>query len=236
MEDKGYEVICLIQDHLKRIRPIDQSAELRLELGNVTNELKAFAAEKDIPVLSNTHLNREATKIVEEGLRKGNQDVGRMLGQSNMGESMLINDNTDCAIAISLDFDKDGQRYMTFNLSKMRDKMMNPRLYFAQPFVPGSTIRLIEDVNGTPQFKESVHALPELNNNKTIIKMSGSTSIMGDLDNILTADDDNTFSNNDVYIFDDDENDKPKAIKPIIFFDEEDHTFDDILKDLEEIE
>ena len=33
MEDKGYEVICLIQDHLKRIRSIYNNADLRLELG-----------------------------------------------------------------------------------------------------------------------------------------------------------------------------------------------------------
>ena len=235
MEDKGYEVICLIQDHLKRIRSIYNNADLRLELGDITNEIKSFAAEKDIPVISNTHLNREATKIVEEGLRKGNQDIGKLLGQSNMGESMLINDNTDCAIAISLDFDKEGHRYMTFNLSKMRDKMANPRTYFAQPFVPGSTIRLIEDFNGPPMFKESVHALPELNN-KTIIKMSGSSSMIQDLDSILTSDEEtNTFSNNESYIFEEEE-DKPPAVKPIIFFDEEDHTFDQILKELEEIE
>ena len=204
-------------------------------ISDIVNEIKTFAADKDIPVISNTHLNREATKIVEEGLRKGNQDVGKLLGQSNMGESMLINDNTDCAIAISLDFDKEGHRYMTFNLSKMRDKLMNPRLYFAQPFVPGSTIRLIEDLGGPPMFKESVHAAPELNN-KTIIKMSGSSSMMQDLDSILTSDEEtNTFSNNESYVFEDEE-DKPPAVKPIIFMDEEDHTFDQILKELEEIE
>ena len=33
MEDRGFEVICVIQDHLKRIRSIDNNPDLRLELG-----------------------------------------------------------------------------------------------------------------------------------------------------------------------------------------------------------
>ena len=33
LEDDGYEVICLVQDHVKRIRSIYQNSDLRLELG-----------------------------------------------------------------------------------------------------------------------------------------------------------------------------------------------------------
>jgi archaellum biogenesis ATPase FlaH len=219
LEDRGYEVICLVQDHVKRIRSVYANSDLRLELGDIVNEMKNFAAEKDIPVISNTHLNREATRIVEEGLRKKNQDVGKLLGQSNTGESMLMVDNIDCLITISLDFDKEGSRYMTFNLTKMRDKHNDKRSYFAQPFVPGSTIRLIEDAGGVPQFRESLHMVPELNNN-TIIKMSGSSTMTNSIDDILDTneiDDTNVFKKT-VYTFDNDtNNDRPEPVCPISF-------------------
>ena len=160
--DEGYEMICLIQDHVKRIRSVFGNSDLRLELGDVVNEFKVFAAEKDIPVLTNSHLNRDGARVLEEAAAKPNseKEIGKLLGKSNVGESMLIVDNLDCGMTITLDYDKDGNRYMTFNLIKMRDKP--ERTYIAQPFVPGSTIRLLEDVGGIPQFKESVHQAPEL--------------------------------------------------------------------------
>lgn len=177
LDDEGYEVICLVQDHVKRIRSIYPNSDLRLELGDVVNEFKVFAAEKDIPVISNTHLNRDAARIIEDAARKANQDTGKLLGKSNIGESMLMIDNLDCGIIITLDFDKEENRYMTFNLIKMRDK--TERTYIAQPFDQGSTIRLMEDVGGIPQFKESIHTAPEFNNRpNTIIKMSGASSMM----------------------------------------------------------
>jgi hypothetical protein len=235
MDDRGYEVICVVQDHLKRIRSVYGNQDLRIELGDVVAEIKNFAAEKDIPVISNTHLNREATKIVEEGLRKGNQDVGKLLGQSNTGESMLIQDNIDCSIMISLDFDKDSNRHMTFNLTKMRDKMVNPRTYFAQPFIPGSTIRLVEDVNGIPQFKESLHMAPELKNN-TIIKMSGASSMTNSLDDFLDEEVDSTnIFKKTTYDFDEDNNERKVAVDAITFFDDVDSDFNNILQDLSQL-
>jgi hypothetical protein len=132
---------------------------------------------------------------------------------------MLMVDNIDCLITISLDFDKEGSRYMTFNLTKMRDKHNDKRSYFAQPFVPGSTIRLIEDAGGVPQFRESLHMVPELNNN-TIIKMSGSSTMTNSIDDILDTneiDDTNVFKKT-VYTFDNDtNNDRPEPVCPISF-------------------
>jgi replicative DNA helicase len=232
LEDKGYEVICLVQDHIKRIRSVYENPDLRIELGDVVNEMKAFAAEKDIPVISNTHLNRSATQVVEEGLRKKTKDIAKSLGQANTGESMLIVDNSDCIIDITLDFDHEENRYMSFKLSKMRGKATSNRDYFAQPFAPGSTIRLVEDVGGIPQFKESLHMSPGFQNN-TITKVSGSTTLTTDIDNIIEYDDnnDNTFSKTS-YLFDMEQADrKQEPIKAISFFEE-----DDILNAIQELE
>lgn len=214
LEDDGYEVICLVQDHVKRIRSIYSNTDLRLELGDIVNEFKVFAAEKDIPVITNSHLNRDAARILEDAARKSNQDAGKLLGKSNIGESMLMIDNLDCGIIITLDFDKEENRYMTFNLIKMRDK--TNRTYIAQPFNRGSTIRLIEDVGGIPQFKESIHTAPEIKRN-SIIKVSGASTMANNIDDVIDINEkdrnDNAFASKQYSI----EKPRQSAIKPIVF-------------------
>lgn len=204
LEEQGYEMIGLVQDHVKRLRSVYNNADLRLELGDLVNELKVFAAEKDIPVITNSHLNRDASRTIEEATRKGNQDVGKLLGKSNIGESMLMIDNLDCGIIITLDFDKDQNRYMAFSLIKMRDKPQ--RTYIAQPFAQGSTIRLMEDYGGIPQFKETLHGAPELKSN--VMKISGSSAIssaLEDFDSQKYIKENNSFMSKSSYNLDDDD-------------------------------
>lgn len=216
LDDDGYEVICLVQDHVKRIRSIYGNSDVRLELGDVVNELKVFAAYKDIPVITNSHLNRDAARILEEAARKANQDAGKLLGKSNTGESMLMIDNLDCAMIITLDFDKEENRYMTFNLIKMRDK--TARTYIAQPFNPGSTIRLMEDMGGIPQFKESIHTAPEIKKS-SIIKMTGASSMFNNINDVIEITDEdvqnNSFSSQKYTL--DQNSYNPSIIKPIEF-------------------
>lgn len=193
--DQGKEPVCFIQDHIKRIRSIDGNQELRLELGDIVNEFKVFAADKDIPILTVSHLNREATRILEEASRKGNQDSGKLIGKSNTGESLLMIDNLDCGITIARDYDRDGMMYMTFHRIKMRDKG-STREYIAQPFLPDNGIRLVEDFGGIPQFKESIHTIPGVQTQSSShIKIDGTSS----LNNIIELDNDskdNAFSRN----------------------------------------
>ena len=223
LEDEGYEIICLVQDHVKRIRSIYGNSDVRLELGDVVNEFKVFAAEKDIPVITNSHLNRDAARILEEQARKGTQDAGKLLGKSNTGESMLMIDNLDCAMIITLDFDKEGNRYMTFNLIKMRDK--TDRIYIAQPFTPGSTIRLMSDMGGIPQFKESIHTAPEIKHN-TSIKMSGSSILSNNMDDVIDILDedikDNVFTKQSYSL---EPESKRKPISPIMFTNQSKNNF-----------
>jgi hypothetical protein len=200
LDDEGYEVICMIQDHVKRIRSVEQESDLRIELGNIVNEFKVFANEKEIPVITVSHLNREAARIIEDCERKKNQDVGKLLGKSSTGESLLMIDNLDCGINITRDYDSEGRPYMTFNRVKMRDKG-SERSYIAQPFMPDSTIRLVEDIGTIPQFKESLHSAPELNNAATgngVVRMSSSSMLTNSIASVIEDDDflNNSFSNN----------------------------------------
>ena len=161
LEDEGFEPICLIQDHVKRIRAVDNDKDLRLELGNIVNEFKVFASLKDIPVISDSHLNREAARIIDNGANKSKADITRMLGKENVGESLVMLDNLDMGIIINKDWDRDGNLYMVFSTIKTRYK--TERDYIAHPFVPGSTIRLVEDVGmPVPAFKESLRGVGNL--------------------------------------------------------------------------
>lgn len=194
LEDDGYEVICMIQDHVKRIRSIYNSSDIRIELGDIVNELKVFAAFKDIPVITNCHLNRDAARTIEEGNAKSSPtDITMKLGKSNVGESLLMLDNIDCAIIINLDFDENNNKYMVYSIIKMRDK--TERTFFCQPFLYGSGIRMVEDVGGIPQFRERLHT-KELNRSNNYIRTS-SSNIMSNISNILPNNSQqNAFNNN----------------------------------------
>ncbi len=160
LEDEGYEVIALFQDHIKRIRSAYPQPDLRIELGEVVNEMKVFAAIKDIPIITISHLNRDAAKIIETARNKS--DLTRLLGKSNVGESMLMIDNIDVSIIVNVEYDKENHKYMIFNRIKMREKA-TMRDYICYPFVYGNGAKIVEDIgSAVPAFKESLHDLNDI--------------------------------------------------------------------------
>ena len=50
LADEGVEVITLIVDYMKRIRPAERASDEKGELKNISNELKELAKFFDIPV------------------------------------------------------------------------------------------------------------------------------------------------------------------------------------------
>ena len=96
---------------------------------------------------------------------------------------MLMLDNVDVGIIINLDFDEEGNRYIVFKLDKMRDKTM--RTYIAQPFIYGSTIRLMEDVGGIPMFKETLHMNMEVPRIASI--RTSSANVMANIDMVTSS-------------------------------------------------
>lgn len=158
LEDEGYETICLFQDHVKRIRSVAGNTDLRLELGDVVNEMKTFAILKDIPVITDSHLNREGAKIIDEKSTRATMDLTRMLGKSNVGESLLMLDNVDLGIILNKEFDAEGNEYMAFKNIKQRVRTY--RDYICQPFHKDNSIKLIEDFySPVPVFKESLYTV-----------------------------------------------------------------------------
>lgn len=155
LEDEGYECICFLQDHVKRIKSVSGNPDLRLELGDVVNEMKTFAIIKDIPVITDSHLNREGAKVIDQSSTRSTMDLTRMLGKSNIGESLLMLDNIDLGIILNKEHDAEGNEYMVFKNIKQRVKTY--RDYICQPFHQG-TIKLVEDFySSIPVFKESLY-------------------------------------------------------------------------------
>jgi replicative DNA helicase len=159
LEDEGYETICVIQDYIKRIRPVDRTGDLRIDLGNVINDYKNFAAIKQIPVISASQLNRDATKHIDEARKANKADLLRMLGRSNIGESLLILENIDGGFMVAPEFDQDGNKYLGIQRIKARYIRLTDREHVYQPFVKGSKIKLEEDENlAQPCYRDSMRA------------------------------------------------------------------------------
>jgi replicative DNA helicase len=205
LEDEGYEVICMIQDYVKRIKSIyNHNGDIRLELGAIVNEFKTFAAIKDIPVITASQLNRDATKSIDEGRQANKGDLIRLLGRSNIGESMLMLDNIDGAFMIAPEFDQAGNKYMGIQRVKNRYRASS-RSHIYQPFVPDNTIKFIEDENCTfPVFRDSMRLDAEQVaakfNNGGVAKSNYMGNNIMELDNnikLLHSDDINMFMNSD---------------------------------------
>lgn len=208
LEDEGYEVICLIQDHVKRIKSVDHYTDVRLELGAVVNEFKVYASLKDIPVITNSHLNRDAAGKIDEGSRANKGDLIRMLGRANIGESMLMLDNLDCALIIGQEYDSDFNKYMAFKRIKMRGKCTLRDTIF-QPYESVDSIKLIEDIDlKVPVFKDTLKDSPtESNLYNNGINRSKYQNNIKDIDDIikenntqLDLEEDNIFTSGSRYM------------------------------------
>lgn len=168
LEDEGYEVICMIQDHVKRIKSVTNNPDVRLELGDVINEMKTFAILKDIPMITVSHLNRDGARVIDSQTSRTKSDLTRLLGKSNIGESFLMLDNVDYGAIINREYDADNNQYMIFKCIKKRVATM--RDYICQPFMQDNDLRLVEDFySSVPVFKESLYdvSMRQLSQNNT---------------------------------------------------------------------
>lgn len=81
LADEGIEVITLIVDYMKRIRPAERADSEKTELKNITNELKEIAKYFDICVISAQQLNRVGASVVDAALQAKKEDVTRLVGR-----------------------------------------------------------------------------------------------------------------------------------------------------------
>ena len=81
LSDEGVEVITLIIDYMKRIRPAERASDEKTELKNISNELKEVAKFFDIPVITAQQLNRSGASVVDAALQAKKEDVTRLVGR-----------------------------------------------------------------------------------------------------------------------------------------------------------
>ena len=157
LEDQGYEVIAFFQDYIGRIRSTQKLSDTRLEYGAVTDDFKTFAQYKDIPVISVSQLNRDASKRIDDGRQSSKTDLIRALGRSNISESMLILNNIDAGFMIAPEFTNDGQKYLGILRVKIRYKAGDNDTMFL-PFSPNNAIKLLEDFGKDISYKKTLRA------------------------------------------------------------------------------
>lgn len=156
LEDEGVEVIALILDYLNCMHSAYKCTDMRIELGNVVAECKTFAVIKDIPIITFSQLNREAAKMIDAAKLNNQADVTRVLGRSQIAESIIMLYYMDWGSIINVDYDSKGNKYMVFNRFKIRGKC-TPRYYICQPFRDPNGISLLTDINKpVPIFKETL--------------------------------------------------------------------------------
>ena len=146
LEDQNREVVCLVLDYIKRVRPAQKATDERGQLANVSNELKDLAIRLRIPVITAQQINRAGNMTVDAAMESGKEDLARFLGRSNIANCWDMLENTDWAAILNVEVErKTNIRYLTIKQIKKRYKSTTEIEYFNQPFVEGSTIQLVED-------------------------------------------------------------------------------------------
>lgn len=207
LEDQGYEVICFFQDYIGRIRSTQRLADIRLEYGAVIDDFKTYAHIKDIPIVSVSQLNRDASKRIDEGRQTSKSDLVRALGRSNISESMLVLNNIDAGFMIAPEYTSDGEKYLGVQRVKIRYHAGDLDCFYL-PFSSHSGIKLLEDFGRETLYKQTlripngVHTSADFRNevqdldriqtesiNQSIFstEINGGPSTINDLDNNFTS-------------------------------------------------
>lgn len=158
LEDDNREVVALIFDYIKRIRPAEYAPDERLQLKNVSNELKTLAIKLDIPVITAQQINRAGNMAIDAAAGEGKEDLARLLGRANIAVSWDLLENVDWAAIINIEREKSSQRlYLTIKRIKIRYKDLAKYSYINHPFHENSTIQLEDDITlPNPLSKESL--------------------------------------------------------------------------------
>lgn len=147
MSDEGSEVIALILDYIKRIRPAERGKDEKEELKNISNELKTLALELDIPVITAHQLNRAAASTVDSAITANKEDLARLIGRSNVGSAYEIIENSDWICIINVEKKRNTDKYyLTFKRVKIRYKEISDLVYFNHPFEGTNKMQLIDDI------------------------------------------------------------------------------------------
>ena len=131
---KGYEVVMVLHDYIKRIRPSNPQYDLRLDLGEVVNDECVIAKKRKIPFVTVMQVNREAVAKIEEA-RDSGKNIEKCITAANIGESLMIYENCDyCGAFIPYINPTSNTRYLCFIKLKSRYKIKDDRIFLGIPY------------------------------------------------------------------------------------------------------
>ena len=147
----------MILDYIKRIRATESGmGDERVELKNISNELKTLARKLDIPVITAQQVNRAGNASVDAAMTQNKEDLARFVSKSNVGSSWELIENSDWVCIINIEKKKTTEDYyLTFKRVKIRYKDMSKMDYFNHPFKDGERIELIDDINLPQSISEA---------------------------------------------------------------------------------
>lgn len=159
LEDKGYKVITLLHDYIKKIRPNYVRNDMRLDLAQVVDDFKSMALLKNIPILLLTQISRAGFAGMEEALRKNNPDALKDSSRTIIGESWGIVENSDwVSIVLRVPDIVNGEtvgHHMSFLNTKARNGNQGNHFFF-QPFDNDTPLKLLPDYGTKPLGKNSL--------------------------------------------------------------------------------
>ena len=136
--ERGYEVVTVIHDYVKRVRAAIPGEDERHELGNIINEECVIAKKRKIPFITVMQVNREAMSKIEDAKNTG-KSPEKILNATSMGESMLIYENCDyCGALYPYDDPVSNKRYLCVIKLKSRYRINCDYPFVAIPYVGNS--------------------------------------------------------------------------------------------------
>ena len=146
------QVVAVFLDYIKRIRPgrTDAAATSseKTELHAIMNELKAIAANFEIPIITGHQLNRAAAAAIDS-MRKG--AIGHTadgMNRSNTGSAWEVLEVADWGCDQNIEFDGEN-KYLIMKAVKQRDLDQNTDnsiKEFAHPFTSAQSFGLRHDI------------------------------------------------------------------------------------------
>lgn len=155
LADENYEVIALIVDYVKRIRPsVTNLDSVKRELDRIVNELKALAVIKNIPVITAQQLNRTAISAIDNANRSGGADLIKNAGREHVGDAIELLEVGDWVALCNIEY-KPGtnEKYMCILTVKRRSveqgesEDLKKLTYIAHPFSQINGLRILNDMD-----------------------------------------------------------------------------------------
>lgn len=176
LREEGQEVVALVFDYIKRIRPsVPQADNEKMELNRIMNELKALAVILNIPVITAHQLNRTAMSIMDNAVRQGKGDVAKLVGREHIGSAIEVGEVADWLAIVNIEY-KPGtdEKFMEMNVVKRRridaaEAEFAKFTYLAHPFARNNGLRLVDDMrlNKVLSLQSLVSDIPGVSKEKT---------------------------------------------------------------------